>query len=82
MGIECISGTKAAEFQCKPRPGCHMAHCDPNLPGFVGILQRNEYPITCIRHDPGKDDDFVNRQDYNQLLIRFTKLERGMIVHF
>ena len=78
MSIDGISGNTEAEFHCKPRPGCHMARCDPALPGFEDIPRRNEYPVTCIRNNPDNENDFVTRQDYDRLLNSFAELDKGI----
>ena len=68
---------EAKEFQCKPKPGCHLARCDPGQPGLIGLPQSNEYPITCQRINPEDKDDFVSRQDYEKLRKEMAKLGKG-----
>ena len=68
---------EAREFQCKPRPGCHMARCDPSQHGLVGLLQSNEYPITCQRINSEDKEDFVTRQDYKKLRKEMAKFRKG-----
>lgn len=51
----CIEANE--KFRCKPRPGCHLAKCDPQWPNDLSdLLDRNEYPITCAREASGIDE--------------------------
>ena len=56
--VSCVaSASSEDEFRCKPRPGCHLAaQCDPANPMSVEYLQRNEYPMTCVKaKEEGKE---------------------------
>ena len=63
----------AKEIQCKPMPGCHMAHCDPGPPGIANFPSKNGYPITCVRVNPETEEDFFDRQDFDKLADEVTK---------
>lgn len=65
------------EFQCKPKPGCHIARCDPVPMVFPSHLDRNEYPITCAQSNSEGEEDTVTRGEYNKLLQTLTALQQG-----
>ena len=54
-----------------------MARCDPVQPGLVGLLQGNEYSITCQRINSEDNEDFVTRQDYEKLREEMAELRKS-----
>ena len=67
------------EFQCKPRPGCHVARCDPVSPISAKNLHKNEYTITCMKPAPDKQQTGSSQLDHETLITLFTSINKADI---
>lgn len=66
------------ELNCKPRHGCHLPRCDPSPVDHLGVLKRNEYPMSCVGTQPrsgviNRSGSEVTRREYNSLMSLYRR---------